>query len=118
MWADAMQQRDHDEQFDRFGTMLGTNWNRKQVAAMFSQQKGSAPRDSVVIPLAFTLQPELQTALKELFGATGTTQKPQWADEVVEASTLPRDQFLALAGVSSVGLAVQQLRARRGDAPY
>lgn len=116
-----MHHRSEDDQFSRLGTMLGTNWTRDQTQAMFAAPKGPAGpgRDSVIIPLALTMQPELQTQLRELFGANDRSSRPAWADqgEVIEASELPLDQFMKLAGQASVGAAVQQLRMRRGESP-
>jgi hypothetical protein len=119
-----MRQRGEDDQFSRLGTMLGTNWTRNQTQAMFAAPKGPAGpgRDSVIIPLALTMQPELQTMLRELFGANTSSYRPQWANdkasgEVIEAADLSREQFLQLAGQASVGAAVQQMRIKRGESP-
>lgn len=116
-----MRHHNEDDQFSRLGTMLGTNWTRNQTQAMLAAPKGAVgpKRDSVIIPLALTMQPELQTQLRELFGANDQSSRPAWADqgEVIEASDLPVDKFLQLAGQASVGAAVQQLRMKRGESP-
>lgn len=119
LWADYNASQNQAEDFDRLGTMLGTRWTRDQVVEMFQKQKSQGQaNETVMIPLAFTIQPEFAEALKSLFGTSG--HKPGWvasASEIVEASTLPREQFLAMTATSSIAAKVQALRMKRGDAP-
>ena len=121
LWCDHAFAQEQNDQFDRLGTMLGTRWTRDQVAATLHGQKDKrgAASDTVMIPLAFIVQPEFAEALKSIFGA-GSSHKPGWVgsmNEIIEAADLPREQFLAMAASSSVSAQVQQLRMSRGDAP-
>lgn len=118
MWCDHQMAQDQSDEFDRLGTLLGTRWTKDQVATMFQKGKGKATPDTVMIPLAFIVQPEFQEALKSIWGTS--LHKPRWVgdtSEVVEASTLPKEQFLAMTAASSIAAKVQQLRMQRNNTP-
>lgn len=118
LWCDHQLTQDQGDLFDRLGTMLGTRWTKDQVATMFQKGSKGQAADTVMIPLAFIVQPEFQEALKSIWGTS--LHKPGWigaASEVIEAATLPREQFLAMTASSSIAAKVQQLRMKRGDAP-
>jgi hypothetical protein len=96
-------QRRDEEQQRSWLRALGVTWSRDDVEAMFSE-KPTRPSDSVFIPLAMAINPQIREALKQMFGAHkgafvgGGEYVPGPGEQIVELDeNVSREEFLRMA---------------------
>ena len=99
---------------DSLGTMLGTNWDLKQMNNQAPENsENSEPSDQLMIPLAIAINPKILEYVKSQAGKVGTSKTyigggeytPTDGEVVKSTASLSDDAFLALLGRGPVGSA-------------
>lgn len=113
--------RTEEDYWERFGTHLGTLWDRVDLERMNSpsnKDKNSVKKDTIFIPLSLVMNPELPAALLGKNSNTKNTEQtsttePEGDDlrtgmplprdsEIVNMANLEKDEFFGL--IANAGL--------------
>ena len=80
------------DSFDYLGAMLGTNWNRQRIRALFSDGSGPQP-DEFLVPLSYLIAPNLKEMLKPSI-TTGDGEILDLEGKIKPLTDMPKEEFL------------------------
>lgn len=106
-----------EDQYQRWGRLLGVIWSRQDVEAMLNSDKSASAPERVFTPLSLAINPDLRDGLKDMFrvhkGAFvgGGEYHPESQEEIVEMGDMDRDEFLRFASAAGQGVTQASKRA-------
>jgi hypothetical protein len=80
------------DNFEYLGSMLGTNWNKEKLRALFSSGSG-IQHDEFLLPLAYLIAPNLKEMLKPTV-TTGDGDNPNVDGDIRPLTEMPKEEFL------------------------
>jgi hypothetical protein len=78
--------------FEYLGSMLGTNWNKEKLRALFASGTGAQP-DEFLLPLAHLIAPNLKEILKPTI-QMGDGEHSNIDGDIQPLTDMPKEEFL------------------------